>query len=258
MAQVRVLVLRAPGTNCDVETEYAFELAGASAERIHLNRVLEAPQMLDEFQILCIPGGFSYGDDLGAGRIFATQLRHALGDHLQKFRDDDRLILGICNGFQVLLNTGLLVEPDPASDRRRATLGFNTNARFEDRWVYLKMSPGRCAFIRESEIVPMPVAHAEGRFAVAEEQVLEELKSQGRVVARYVDAEGNPGSYPINPNGSIDDVAGICDRTGRVFALMPHPERNVAAWHHPQWTRLPKRQHGEGLQLFRNAVDYFA
>lgn len=257
MAQVRVLVLRAPGTNCDEETVYAFQLAGAVAERIHINRLLEAPQMLDEFQIVCIPGGFSFGDDIAAGRIFATQLRHALGDQLQQFRDKDRLILGICNGFQVLLNTGLLVEPDPVSGRRRATLGFNTNARFEDRWVHLKMAPGRCAFVREAEILPMPIAHAEGRFAVADDAVLEQLKSQGCVVARYVDASGSPGGYPVNPNGSVDDIAGICDRTGRVFALMPHPERNVTPWHHPQWTRLPKRKEGEGLKLFRNAVAYF-
>lgn len=257
MAQVRVLVLRGPGTNCDEETLYAFRLAGADAERVHINRILEEPQLLDKFQILCIPGGFSYGDDIAAGRILATQLRHALGDRLSQFRDSDKLILGICNGFQVLLNTGLLVDPDPATKKRQVTLGFNANGRFEDRWVHLKFTPGRCAFVNETEILPMPVAHAEGQFAVANPSVLDELREQGRVVARYVDENGEPGDYPINPNGSIDGIAGICDRTGRVFALMPHPERNVAPWHHPQWTRLPKRSEGEGLKIFRNAVAYF-
>jgi phosphoribosylformylglycinamidine synthase I len=255
---VRVLVLRAPGSNCDHETEHAFELAGAEAQRIHVNRVVENPAMLAEFQIVCIPGGFSYGDDIAAGSIFANLLRRKLGDELREFRDRGRLILGVCNGFQVLLKSGMLVQPDSAG-RPRATLAFNARGRFEDRWVHLKLTRGRCAFLQTDAIVTLPVAHGEGNFAVSEPSMLDDLDAEGRIVARYVDTEGNLGDFPINPNGSMGSVAGICDETGRVFALMPHPERHVSPYQHPSWTRRRiQPAEGDGLQIFRSAVGYFA
>lgn len=260
MTCVRVLVLRAPGTNCHEETAHAFRLAGAAPEPIHVNRLLEAPAILDEFQILCLPGGFSFGDDLGAGTILANVLKRGLGDQLAAFRDRDRLILGVCNGFQVLLRAGLLVAPDPKSQHPRATLTLNAHGRFEDRWVHLRVTRGRCVFLDSQEQRwTMPIAHAEGSFLVSASEVLGELEANGQIVCRYVDAEGEPGGFPVNPNGSMGDVAGLCDATGRVFALMPHPERHVAPWHHPQWTRhkeLPPE--GDGLQLFRQMVRYFA
>ncbi|MBX9654163.1 phosphoribosylformylglycinamidine synthase I [bacterium] len=258
MANVRVLVLRAPGSNCDNETAHAFELAGASAERIHIQRVVENPSLLDEFQILCFPGGFSFGDDIAAGRIYATLLQTKLGDAFRQFRDHDRLILGICNGFQVLLKTGLLVEPDPSTGQIPATLAFNRQGRFEDRWVHIELSPGRCAFVQEREVITMPVAHAEGRFMVSRAELLKKWQGENRLVARYVDADGNAGDFPINPNGAMGDVAGISDSTGRVFALMPHPERHVSPYQHPRWTRRKAQPvEGDGLRLFRNAVNYF-
>jgi phosphoribosylformylglycinamidine synthase len=258
MASVRVLILRAPGTNCDEETSHAFRLAGGMPVPVHLNRLLEAPRALDEFQILCIPGGFSYGDDLAAGKVLATLLQLRLGDALRGFRDHDRLILGTCNGFQALLKSGLLVEPDAKTGRARATLTLNRHGRFEDRWVHLKLTPGRCAFIPNEAIVTMPIAHGEGNFVVTDPALLGELDACGRINARYVDAAGNAGEFPINPNGSMGDVAGISDATGRVFALMPHPERHVWAYQHPRWTRRREQPaEGDGMGIFRAAVGYF-
>lgn len=258
MANVRVLVLRAPGTNCDNETDFAFTRAGANCDRVHVNRLVQEPQLLGDYQILCIPGGFSFGDDVGAGKVLADVLRLRLGDALRRFRDQDRLILGICNGFQALLKTGLLVEPDPQTGEPVATLTYNAHGRFEDRWIHLQLTAGRCAFVRADEIVTLPIAHGEGNFVVANPAVLEQLFAQGRVNAQYVDADGKPGPFPINPNGAMGDVAGVCDSTGRVFALMPHPERHILPTHHPRWTRRHEQPaEGDGLRLFRNAVAYF-
>lgn len=258
MAKPRVLVLRSPGTNCDEETLHAFELAGAAGERIHINRILEAPQALSEFQILCVPGGFSYGDDVSAGRILANQLRLGLGDALFEFRDRGGLMLGVCNGFQVLLKAGLLIEPDPKTKQAQATLGFNTHGRYEDRWVHLQLKAGRCAFIRDDAQITLPIAHAEGNFVVSDESLLDRLEADHRLAARYVDADGTPGPFPINPNGSMRDVAGVCDETGRVFGLMPHPERHLYFWNHPRWTRRDSQpDQGDGRIIFQNAVSFF-
>ena len=258
MTEARCLVLRAPGTNCDQETEFAFERAGARVERLHVNRVLEAPRILADFQILCVPGGFSYGDDVAAGTILANLLHRRLGEALAAFRDAGGLILGICNGFQVLLKSGLLLTPDPNTGQSRATLAANQHGRFEDRWVHLQVTAGRCAFLHRDEVLTMPIAHGEGNFVTCTPAVLEELSAAGRINARYVDADGQPGGFPVNPNGSMGDVAGICDATGRVFALMPHPERHVLAQQHPRWTRRRQQPaEGDGMRLFRNAVEYF-
>jgi phosphoribosylformylglycinamidine synthase len=255
MAQPRVLILRAPGTNCDVETQYAFELAGAVVERMHVNRLREQPALLDRYQVLTIPGGFTYGDDVAAGKILASQLVHFLGDSLRKFRAADRLILGICNGFQVLLKAGLLVQPD--EDGPLATLTFNNSGRFEDRWGWLQASAGKCPFLKDYERLLLPVAHGEGNFRVREPWIMQGLEQAGQVVLRYVDAEGKAGGYPVNPNGSQGDVAGLCDPSGRVLGLMPHPERHVLPTQHPRWTREGLAAEGAGLKLFRNAVQYF-
>jgi phosphoribosylformylglycinamidine synthase I len=250
MSSPKALIIRAPGTNCDEETAAAWQMAGAAAETWHIRRVLEAPEALDRFQVVTIPGGFSYGDDLGAGRILATKLA-ALGEALARFRDRGGLILGICNGFQVLVRSGLLPGGGIA-----ATLARNDSGRFESRWVRLGQSPGHTPFIADSEPIELPVAHGEGKFLTARPEDLASLLSRGQVVLRYVDESGQPAaSYPANPNGSAGAVAGICDATGRVFGLMPHPERHVEPTHHPRWTRRAPRAEGDGLRLFRNAVD---
>jgi phosphoribosylformylglycinamidine synthase I len=250
MATPRVLIVRAPGANCDGEAQFAFEQAGAVAERIHINRLREQPGELRRYQILVIPGGFTYGDDVAAGKILANQLAHFLGDALRRFRDADKLILGICNGFQALLKAGLLLPPD--EDGPLATLAHNASGKFEDRWITLQATPGRCPFLHGIEQLHIPVAHGEGRFLCREEWLLHGLEQAGQIVLRY-----SGSAYPDNPNGSQGDVAGLCDATGRVLGLMPHPERHVLPTQHPQWTRRGLAHEGEGLKLFRNAVQFF-
>jgi phosphoribosylformylglycinamidine synthase len=265
MAQPRVLILRAPGTNCDVETAFAFERAGARAERLHVNRVLEAPRALEGFQILCLPGGFSYGDDIAAGRILANQIRHHLAEELRAFHAAGKLILGICNGFQVLLKSGLLL-PLAGDGSAAATLAWNASGRFEDRWVPLHTAGGRSVFFAGIDELYLPVAHAEGKFVPRDERVLAELVDGGRVVLRYGSRSSGGSSvsvaprvaYPDNPNGSLGDVAGVCDASGRVCGFMPHPERHVDPTQRPRWTREPARTVGDGLRVFQNAVGYFA
>jgi phosphoribosylformylglycinamidine synthase I len=255
MATPRVLILRAPGANCDAETQFAFEKAGATAERVHVNRLRESPSRLMDYQILAIPGGFTYGDDVAAGKILANQLSHFLGDALRRFRDEERLILGICNGFQVLLKAGLLILPD--EDGPLATLAFNDSGKFEDRWVTLHATPGRCPFLAGIDHLYLPVAHGEGRFLCRTEWELKGLFQAGQVVLRYANPKGGSADYPLNPNGSQGDVAGLCDATGRVLGLMPHPERHVLPTQHPRWTRQGLAEEGDGLALFRNAVRVF-
>jgi phosphoribosylformylglycinamidine synthase I len=256
MATVRVLVLRAPGANCDGETQFAFEQAGAIAERIHINRLRESPGLLQRFQVLTIPGGFTYGDDVAAGKILANQLSGFLGDALRSFRDREKLILGICNGFQALLKAGLLIPPD--EEGPIATLAQNSSGKFEDRWIHLQAVPGKCPFLTGIDLMHLPTAHGEGRFLVRQEWQLAGLRQAGQAVLLYVDAAGKPGGYPVNPSGSQGDIAGICDATGRVLGLMPHPERHVLPIHHPRWTRQGLAAEGDGLVLFRNAVRFFA
>lgn len=273
MASPRVFILRAPGTNCDGETAFAFERAGAKADRVHVRRLLESPAMLREYQILCIPGGFSYGDDIAAGRILALQLRRHLGAVLEEFHAEDKLLLGICNGFQVLLKAGLLLPPDEGGIVP-ATLTWNDSGRYEDRWVHLETSIGErsrpCPFLDGIDRMELPVAHAEGKFVPRDAATLRRLESAGHLVLRYAapPAESPCGAppvtaggilpFPFNPNGSVANVAGVCDASGRALGLMPHPERFIDAVHHPRWTRVAPPDPPWGLRIFRNAVGYFA
>jgi phosphoribosylformylglycinamidine synthase len=255
MASPHVLNLRAPGINCDEETALAWERAGATVETWHIGRVLEEPASLDQFQILTIPGGFSYGDDLGAGRILATRLI-SLGDAMRRFRDRGGLILGICNGFQVLVKARLLPGGEWTTP---VTIARNDSGHFEARWVRLVPRPGRCVFLADTELMELPVAHGEGKFQVAAPPAVAELEALGQIVLSYVDESGQPTeAYPANPNGSVGAIAGLCDTTGRVFGLMPHPERYVDPYHHPRWTRLGAKPEGDGLRIFRNAVKAIA
>jgi phosphoribosylformylglycinamidine synthase len=256
MPTPRTLILRAPGANCDEETQFAFDKAGALTDRLHVRQLREKPELLDQFQILVIPGGFAYGDDVGAGKILASQLTHFLGERLHAFRDRGNLILGICNGFQALLKTGLLIPDD--HEGPRATLALNASRKFEDRWVHVRAFPSECIFLKGyDEPMYFPVAHAEGNFTTRDPNVLRDLEHSRLIVLRYVGPSGEPGSYPLNPNGSEDGVAGVCDETGRVLGLMPHPERHVLPTQHPFWTRLGLAEEGDGLRLFRNAVSFF-
>lgn len=272
IAAPRVLILRAPGTNCDEETAYAFDVAGGVAERVHVNRLIENPTLGSRYQILCIPGGFSYGDDIAAGRILASRLNRHLADLVRSFCDQDRLVLGICNGFQVLMRLGILTQG--ISESAPATLAWNDHGRFEDRWVHLRTdrpaeAPTSCVFLRNIERMYLPMAHAEGKFIAESPETLAKLAAAGRLPLRYAMPDepgaasggGNEGvlPFPHNPNGAQGNVAGVCDASGRLFGLMPHPERHLDPTHHPYWTRRDEQpEHGDGYPIFKNAVDYFA
>jgi phosphoribosylformylglycinamidine synthase len=256
MATPKALVLRAAGTNCDMETQHALEQAGFTAERVHVFRVIEKPDLLAEYQFMVVPGGFSYGDDVAAGKILANQMLHRLAEPLNEFVAAGKLILGICNGFQVLIKSGLLPwgKVETESAHQDATLGWNDCGQFLDRWVHLRADSSKCVFLPEGEIIALPIAHGEGKFVTRDESVLSRLKDQNQVAVRYCDESGQTGgAFPINPNGSMDDIAGICDPSGRIMGLMPHPERFTNTTHHPQWTRRNIRR-ADGRLFFERAL----
>ena len=258
MTTPRVLILRAPGTNCDGETAFAFHQSGAESDVIHINRLREDSTLTQKYQILCIPGGFSYGDDVAAGRILANQLRHHLAGAIAEFKEAGKLVLGICNGFQVLIKSGMLLQADGAPV---ATLTWNDSRQFEDRWVDLAVASSKSVFLRGMQSMYLPIAHAEGKFVVRDEPHLQQLDAAGQLVLRYATPQGQwdaPLDFPANPNGSVSNVAGICDDSGRILGLMPHPERHIDRTQHPRWTRGEGREPGDGLQVFRNAVKFFA
>lgn len=263
MSPPNVIVLRAPGTNCDLETAFAFETAGAKTERVHVNRLLDDPSLLDRFQILCVPGGFSYGDDVAAGRILANQIEHHLGEPVARFKDEGKLILGICNGFQVLIKLGVLLGGANGGEPA-ATLTWNDSGRYEDRWVRLGCDGSKCAFLKGIDEMYLPVAHAEGKFVARDEETLRRFDAAGQLPLRYLPLDGKKPvatstlPFPDNPNGSQADVAGVCDSSGRVLGLMPHPERHITRTQHPRWTRPETTRTGDGLKMFENAVAYFA
>jgi phosphoribosylformylglycinamidine synthase len=260
---VRVVILFTAGTNCDEETIHAFELAGAKAERIHLNTLKKNKHLLRMYHILCIPGGFTYGDYISAGKILANELQFILEDSVNEFIEQGKLIIGICNGFQVLAKAGILPgfsknkTKKSYFSKQTVTLATNDSNRFECRWVYLKANPkSPCVFTKGiNKIISIPVAHAEGKFVVDRKETLLKLKKQEQIVFTYVDENGKKADYPYNPNGSVADIAGICDATGRIFGLMPHPERASSVYQYPNWSRQ-KIKEPDGLKIFVNAVNY--
>lgn len=261
MTTARAIVLRAAGINCDVETEYALQLAGAQTERIHINRLISAPAMLEEFQILVVPGGFSYGDDVAAGKILANQTVHHLSDILHRFIENGKLVLGICNGFQVLIKTGIVPGFNGAGRLTLAgegiTLTNNDCGHYLDCWVHLEPGTNRCVFVDPNRRLYLPIAHGEGKIVADSVERLQRISTGGFVAFRYVDANGNTGPYPVNPNGSQDSIAALTDSTGRVLGMMPHPERFIRWTQHPHWTRLKQQEElADGMTIFTNAVNY--
>jgi phosphoribosylformylglycinamidine synthase I len=265
---VRVLVLTGYGLNCDVETAYAFELAGAVSTRVHMNALIAGDEDLKQYDILVFVGGFSWGDDHGAGVLEAVRLRSNIGSALLEFIEEGKLILGICNGFQALVNLGLLPGFDGDHRTRSVALTFNDCGNFRDDWVTLAGNPDSpCVFTKGIARLELPVRHGEGKFC-ASPRVVERLMDERQLVFQYATPEGRPakGEFPYNPNGSVQDIAGICDATGRVFGLMPHPEAFNHWTNHPDWTRRKeamKRQGLEikaeltpGVQVLKNGVDY--
>jgi len=249
---VKTLILRAPGTNCDQETAYAFQQAGAATSLVHVNQLIRREEKLFGYQILVVPGGFTYGDDISAGKVLANELRLKLGEEIRGFVHRGGLILGICNGLQVLVKAGILPEMDSGREPK-LTLAANDSGRFECRWVYLRVNQkSPCIFTQGLSHLYLPVANGEGK-VVADSETLARLN----VVLSYTDESGkvNPG-YPHNPSGSLEDIAGICDSSGRIFALMPHPERHLRGTQHPRWTREGLKEHGDGFRIFSNAVSW--
>jgi len=261
MPEPKVCVLRIAGTNCDQETAFAFEKVGGSVDLVHINQLIRKQKSLSDYQILAIPGGFTYGDDISAGKILANELRFKLIDEIKKFIADGKLMIGICNGFQVLVKSGLL--PGNGGLKQETSLIINDSGKFEDRWVYLKTQSAKtgkaqnCIWTRNlPEIIYLPVAHGEGKFVTQNKEVLGRLKKNGQVVFQYCNEAGESSGYPDNPNGSQDSIAGISDETGRILGLMPHPERHITISQHPRWLNKKNKKQGDGLQIFRNGVEY--
>ncbi len=258
MRIVRVKVLRAAGINCDEEVVHAWRLAGASPELLHVSRLIEKPSMLDRCDIVTIPGGFSFGDDIAAGTILAQLLTLELAEPFRRFVDRGGGLFGICNGFQVLVKAGWL--PGGEFGQNSVTVTYNDSAKFEARWVRLQVCTDLCPFLTPSIVLELPVEHAEGKVVMSSDSVTRRLQSEGRIALRYVDGDGRSDTYPANPNGSVAGIAGLCDATGRVFGLMPHPDRHLDHTQHPLWTRRDRSpdQAPDGLIVFRNAVKHWS
>jgi len=252
--KIKVLIIRTAGTNCDLETAYAFELTGAKSERVYIDAV-KSKNLLD-YKILVLPGGFTYGDDISAGKILANEIKYKLKYAILKFIEKGNLILGICNGFQVLVKAGILPGFDGYFTKQSVSLITNDSERFEDRWVDLKVYNESSIFTKGiNKIISLPVAHAEGKFVVKNKEIFKKIEKQ--IVFQYVDEKGNLAGYPYNPNGSVMNIAGIADKTGRILGLMPHPERHISYLQNPLHTRKRLNEKGDGFTIFENAVNYF-
>ncbi len=263
MKSVKAIVLRTAGTNCDRETCFALYLAGAEVDLVHINRVVSGEKSLDEFDILALPGGFSYGDDISAGKVLANELTNKLSGPMNKFIARGKLVIGICNGFQVLVKTGFLPglsagKGKSGHGRQSVTLFDNDCGSFRCGWVYLKPDPkSPCVFTKGiGGVITLPIAHGEGKLIFDSAETRKKVRAGRQAVFTYVDENGKPGAFPINPNGSEDEIAGLCNATGRVFGLMPHPERHVTRTQHPRWTRGEGSEPGDGLAIFTNAVEF--
>jgi len=273
MTPVRALVLTGYGLNCDYETDYSLKKAGAESYRVHINELIAGRRSgsraeLDFYHILVFGGGFSWADDHGAGVIFASKLKFNLGEQIERFIQGGKLILGICNGFQCLVNLGLLPGFERNYQERRVAITYNDAGNFIDAWVKLKINPkSPCVFTKGVSYIELPVRHGEGKFYAPEEDI-NHLFKDNQVVMQYADENGDVANrkWPMNPNGSLKDIAGICDPTGKIFGLMPHPEAFHHYTNHPDWTRkkeiLMRKGKGmdseerDGIQIFKNAVEY--
>ena len=266
--KVKSIVITGNGTNCEMEMAHACRLAGSDeVDIVHISELLFGEKRLEDYHFLNLPGGFLDGDDMGGAKAGANRIIHAtvknggekLHEQFMRFINDGKLILGVCNGFQIMVKLGLLPAFDGEYDSQSMTLTFNDSGRFEARWVYLtinKKSP--CVFTRDLDGVYLPVRHGEGKLVTQDDMVLKRLHNRNHIVVQYSDHgySGPVMDYPENPNGSIDGIAGVCDESGRIFGLMPHPEAYLHYTNHPRWTREVLPEEGMGLRIFKNAVDF--
>lgn len=268
MKRINALVLTGYGLNCDNETVYALESSGAHAKRIHINELINGTVRLDDFHFMVFGGGFSWGDDHGAGVVQAIRMQTNIGDQLLSFVEKGRLIIGICNGFQVLVNLGLLPGMENSYQRRSVAITYNDCGTYQDRWITLKVNEkSPCIFTKGLVQLDSPIRHGEGKIW-AEQGIIDALEKNNQVALRYALPDGNPANqiFPNNPNGSINDIAGICDPSGRIFGLMPHPEAYHNFHNHPNWDmeyelikrgkRIKPSGPTPGLQIFHNAVTF--
>lgn len=256
MIKPKVCILKTDGINCDMEMSYAFELAGGTPELVHVNQLRNGQRRLTNYEILAIPGGFSYGDDIASGKVLANELTTFFSEQLQEFASKKKPILGVCNGFQVLVRTGLL--PDSKIGKQTVTLAENEIGRFECRWINLNVAKNVCKFVRAEDFnelpIPIQIAHGEGNF-YTDKATISKLQSNGQIVFRYAnnDLSANV-SYPDNPNGSLDNIAGICDPTGLILGMMPHPERSIGSYHPDRLkTETSKKS---AMAIFSNIIKY--
>jgi len=261
------LIITGYGINCEEETAKVFEMEGAESEIVHINDLIDGTKKMQDFQIMAFPGGFSHGDDTGSGNAMANKIKNNLNEEFLKFAREDKLVIGLCNGFQILVNLGLVPALNNNYGARTVALMHNTQARYECRWIHLKRASDKCIWTRGIETIHVPIAHGEGNF-YTDEETLKQIKSGDQIAFKYVREDGSPANneFPFNPNGAMEDIAGICDPSGRILGMMPHPERFNCFVNEDGWPLekekliregkpLPKE--GKGLKLFRNAVEYF-
>ena len=248
---VKVIILTGYGINSDYESVQAFKLAGADeVNRVHLKDLIENRESIQYYDILMLPGGFAFGDHLGSGRVMANKFKFNLREELLQFIEAGKLIFGVCNGFQILVKMGILPRIDSQQIQTVSLIG-NNSGHYEDRWVQLKVHESPCIWTKGySGVLEVPVRHGEGKFVVQNDEILKKLHEMNLITLSY-----DPNIYPNNPNGALEGIAGICDPSGRIFGLMPHPECHVMRYHHPHWTRNSEPKEN-GLKIFKNGVDY--
>jgi phosphoribosylformylglycinamidine synthase subunit PurQ / glutaminase len=279
MLKPRIAIITGYGINSDNELAQCFRMAGGDPQRVHINDLIAKKPALSEFDIIAVPGGFSFGDHIASGRVFANKLKHSLAEDLHRAIDRKVPMIGICNGFQVLVKLGILPGQNSIASKKEtvgldkalaqetgfvqnATLTYNDSGRFEDRWCHLAVDLGsKCIWTQGVERIYLPIRHGEGKFIPRDAETLAGFQSNGQIALRYCTTAGTtPGltesAYPANPNGSVDHIAGVCSPDGLIFGLMPHPEAHMLATNHPQWQKLGLKGEGEGIRIFRNAVDF--
>lgn len=251
----RVLILTGYGINAEKELKWAFDLAGGDSKIVHLEDLATDTSILDNYQILAFPGGFSFGDHISSGKVYANMVEKQLKSALENFINSDKLVIGICNGFQVITKLGIV----PATTEffnPEVSLCENDSAHFEDRWVWLDVKSTNSPWLNGLDKLYLPVRHGEGKIRVKDETLLSTVLEKGYAPLRYIHPEGKEAVYPYNPNGSVHDIAGLTDPTGKVFGLMPHPEAYIYDELHPRWTEGIREKH-TGLDIFKNGIIYF-